>query len=181
MIRRIFLDTEWTALPWTKRSELMWVGLADEEGHSWCGISSEAQIDPTTNKFLSTVFEVITPDEPRLTRKQIAAAVLDFCDDVDEFWAWVPTLERFTVFSGLSGEAALQVFQKFRDVDLQMLQSLIQPWPDSWPDQLSDLNAAATAAGVNIPDRADDHLHPRVHAEWNRDLFKLICISCDVK
>jgi len=32
MKRRIFLDTEWTAPPWSERSELMWIGLADEEG-----------------------------------------------------------------------------------------------------------------------------------------------------
>ena len=177
MTRRIFLDTEWTAPPWSKRSELMWVGLADEDGHSWYGISSEVLIDPTTNKFLSAVFEVITPDEPRLTRKQIAATVLEFCAEVDEFWAWVPTLDRFKAFSGLRGDAALQVFKKFCDVDLQMLQGLIQPWPAGWPDQLSDLNAVATAASVKIPDRPENFLHPRVHAEWNRDLFELIRTS----
>ena len=44
MTRRIFLDTEWTAPPWSKRSELMWIGLADEEGRSWYGISSEVTI-----------------------------------------------------------------------------------------------------------------------------------------
>lgn len=27
MTRRIFLDTEWTGLPWSDQSELMWVGL----------------------------------------------------------------------------------------------------------------------------------------------------------
>ena len=32
MKRRIFLDSEWTGPPWSNRSELMWIGLADEEG-----------------------------------------------------------------------------------------------------------------------------------------------------
>ena len=182
MTRRIFLDTEWTALPWSDGSELMWVGLADEDGYSWYGISSEVEIDPSTNDFLySNIFEVIFPDEPRLTRKKIAAAVVDFCGGVDEFWAWVPTLDRFKGFSGLEEETAAEVYKKFWNIDLQMLQGLIHPWPANWPNQLLDLNAAAVAAGVKFPEKSKNHLHPRVHVEWNRDLFKLIHSSSDVK
>ena len=85
MTRRIFLDTEWTSAPWSQQSELMWIGLADEDGRSWYGISSEVDIDPATNNFISGVFRLITPDEPRLTNQELAAAVLDFCGAVDEF------------------------------------------------------------------------------------------------
>jgi hypothetical protein len=181
MTRRIFLDTEWTAPPWSNRgsnrSELMWIGLADEGSQSWYGISSEVDIDPSTNDFISGVFRLITPEEPRLSRKEIAGAVLDFCgDDVDEFWAWIPTMEKFSEWSGL-GEEAAQVYAKCWDIDLQMVRSLVQPWPDGWPNRLLDLNAAAVEAGVEIPPRAVNHLHPRVHAEWNRELFKLIRTS----
>ena len=49
--------------------------------------------------------------------------------------------------------------------------------PDGWPDRLLDLNATAVEAGVEIPPRAINHLHPRVPAEWNRELFKLISAS----
>jgi hypothetical protein len=176
MPRRIFLDTEWTKPPWSKQSELMWIGLADEEGRSWYGISSEVDIDPSTNDFISGVFRLITPDELRLTNKEIAAAVIDFCGNVDEFWAWIPTEERFAEWSGL-GEEAAGLYAKHWDVDLQMVRSLVQPWPDSWPDRLLDLNAAAVEAGVEVPPRAVNHLHPRVHTEWNRELFKLIRMS----
>jgi hypothetical protein len=177
MTRRIFLDTEWTAPPWSNRSELMWIGLADEGGRSWYGISSEVDIDPSTNHFISGVFRLITPEEPRLTRKAMVGAVLDFCgDDVEEFWAWIPTMEGFSEWSGL-GEEAAEVYAKYWDIDLQMLQALVQPWPDGWPNRLLDLNATAIEAGVEIPPRAANHLHPRVHAEWNQELFKLICTS----
>jgi hypothetical protein len=176
MTRRIFLDTEWTASPWSDRSELMWIGLADEEGRTWYGISSEVEIDPSTNDFISGVFRLITPDEPRLSRAQIAAAVVDFCGGVGEFWAWIPTVESFAQWFGLGDEAS-EVFEKCWDVDLQMLRGLVSPWPDGWPNRLHDLNAAAVAAGVEIPRRAVNHLHPRVHAEWNRRLFELIRAS----
>lgn len=176
MKRRIFLDTEWTAPPWSDQSELMWIGLADEQGRSWYGISSEVEIDPSANDFMSGVFRLITPEEPRLSRAQLAADVVDFCGTVDEFWAWIPTAESFAEWSGLGGEAS-GVFERCWNIDLQMLQALVVPWPPGWPSRLHNLNAAAVAAGVEVPPRAANHLHPRVHAEWNRQLFDLIRAS----
>ena len=180
MKRRIFVDTEWTAPPFLESSELMWVALADEHGNDWYGISSEVQIDPSTNEFLHDVFDLITPDEPRLRRKQIAAAVLDFCGEVDELWAWVPSRDRIKAFFNLDEKGASEVFEKCWDVDLQMLKNLISPWPDNWPNELHDLNATAVDAGVKIPERSKNHLNPSVHIKWNRDLFKLISASRDV-
>lgn len=176
MTRRIFLDTEWTQAPWSEQCQLMWIGLADEEGRSWYGISSEVNIDPATNNFISGVFRLITPDEPRMTNKELAAAILDFCGNVDEFWAWIPPVERFAEWFRL-GEEAAALYAKHWDVDLQMVRSLVQPWPNGWPDRLHNLSIAATAANVEIPPRAVNHLHPRVHAEWNRELFKRIRLS----
>ena len=171
--RRVFIDTEWTAAPWAGGAELMWIGLADDEGRSWYGISSEVEIDPNANPFVAGAFRLIDKDEPRMSRQQLAHAVLDFCGDVSEFWAWVPTIESFAEYSRL-GDQAPEAFQKHWDVDLQMLKALICPWPAGWPTELNDLNRAAAAAGVQIPPRAQNHLHPRVHAEWNLKLFRLI-------
>ena len=178
MTRRVFLDTEWTGPPWSSQSKPMWIGLADEGGRSWYGISSEADIDPSTNDFIAGVFRLITPDEPCLTHQELAAAIIAFCGDVDEFWAWIPTMERFAAWFGL-GEEAVELYAQCRDVDLRMLRSLVRPWPEGWPDHVLDLNAAAVEAGVEVPPRAVNHLHPRVHAEWNRELFALIRASRD--
>jgi hypothetical protein len=151
----------------------MWIGLADEGGRSWYGISSEVVIDPSTNAFISGAFGLIDPAEPRLSRAQLAAAVMDFCGTVDEFWVWIPTLESFSAWSGL-GDGAPESYAKCRDIDLRMLRALLNPWPAGWPKSVHDLNAAAVAAAVEIPPRASNHLHPQVHADWNRRLFDLI-------
>jgi len=175
MPRRIFVDTEWTAAPWGPTpSELMWVGLADETDRSWYGISSEVEIDPSANSFVAGAFRLISPDEPRLSRAKLAEAVVSFCGpEVDELWAWIPTLQSFAEWSGLGADASA-VLARYGDIDLQMLRALVVPWPSGWPDRLHDLNAAAAGLGVEIPPRAADHLHPRVHAEWNRQLFRRI-------
>ena len=172
-MRRVFIDTEWTAVPWSSASDLLWVGLADEDGLSWCGLSSEARVDPANEKYVSDLLQLITPEVPRHTRTELSTAVQSFCGDVHEFWAWIPTPENFAAWSRL-GDAALDVYQRCRDIDLQMLRALVVPWPRTWPNSLQDLNAAAIAAGVRVPPRAANHLHPRVHAEWNSQLFSLV-------
>ena len=50
MARRIFVDTEFTNLPWTG-SDLLWVGLADEHGNSWSAINAEVVIDDKVSDF----------------------------------------------------------------------------------------------------------------------------------
>ncbi len=172
-MRQIFVDTEWTAVPWSDHSDLLWVGLSDTDGGSFCALSAEARVHPSDKKYVADLLALLTPDVPRLSRQQLAAGVQDFCGAEVEFWAWIPTLESFTAWSKLGPNAA-PIYQQCREVDLLMLQSLLKPWPATWPNSLNDLNAAAVAHAVSLPPRAPNHLHPRVHSQWNQQLFALI-------
>lgn len=178
MPRRIFLDTEWTAPPWSPSAQLMWIGLADDDGRSWYGISAEAVISPASNPFVAGAFRLIRPDEPRLARAELAREVRAFCgEQVDAFWVWIPTVQSFAAFFHLGEAEGEALYRQYRDVDLQMLRSLVQPWPAGWAREVSDLHAAASEAGVPIPPRAPNHLHPRVHVEWNRVLMERIAAA----
>lgn len=172
-MRRIVVDTEWTAVPWSPSADLLWIGLAEESGQSWCGLVSDAHVDPEYQQYVADLLRIATPDIPRLPRAELATAVEAFCGSVDEFWVWIPTPESFATWSRL-GEQAYQTYQRCRDIDLQMLRSLVKPWPAKWPCEIHDLNAAAVAFGITVPDRAPNFLHPRVHAEWNQRLLGLI-------
>ena len=172
-MRRVFVDTEWTAVPWSTACDLLWIGLSDEDGRSFCGLCSEARVDPANERYVADLLQIITPDVPRLTGAELTDAVRSFCGEVDQFWAWIPTLESFAAWSKL-GDSAPEIYRKCRDIDLQMLQALVRPWPGAWPNQLQDLNAAAVAAGVTLPPRAKNHLHPRVHPDWNRQVFSCV-------
>jgi len=57
----------------------MWISLADEDMRSCYGIWSEVVIDLSTNAFVSGALRLIDPGEPRLSRAQLAAAVVDSC------------------------------------------------------------------------------------------------------
>ncbi len=170
MTRRIFVDTEWTEPPWSPTVELLWVGLADGTGSAWSALSAEVDLGKLVG---SDLVKLIPADEPRLDPSEMAAATREFCGDVDEFWAWVPALESVAEWFDLGPEAD-DLYARYWDVDLQMLQSFVEPWPKDWPDRLCNLRTAAEEAGVEIPARSADHLNPRVHARWNRQLFELI-------
>lgn len=174
--RRIFVDTEWTAVPWSASADLLWIGLADESGRTWCGLCTEASIDPAFAAYTSALMQHATDDIPRLSRADLSAAVLEFCAGVTEFWVWIPTLESFSAWSKL-GPSAQAVYAQCKNIDLQMLRSLVNPWPATWPVELHDLNQAAQASGASLPPRAANYLHPRVHAEWNRELFSRVTES----
>ena len=173
MTRRIFMDTEWIGAPWSDGFELLWIALADEDGSVWSAVSAEVDIERFADR---EIVRLIPADEPRLGRRELAEAVVEFCGDVDEFWAWIPTMESVAEWFGLGAEAA-DLYAQYWDVDLQMLQSLVEPWRDRWPRRLFDLNAAALEAGVDLPVRRPDHQNPRVHVLWNRQLFQLILKS----
>ena len=170
MPRRVFVDTEWTAAPWASGSRLLWVGLADESGALWSAVDADIDLGPLAG---GAIAPLIQPDEPRLTRAEMRAAVVEFCGEVDEFWAWVPSEESVAAWFDLGDEAA-ELFGGYWDIDLQHLQALIDPWPDKWPGELCNLRPIAEELGVELPERRPDHLNPRVHAEWNRELFARI-------
>ena len=105
-MRRIFLDTEFTDLPWSEHSELLWVGLADEDGRSWSALSADVSTDTRFSQFVREVVVPLIPaHEPRLRRADLSAAIVEFCADVDEFWAWCPTPATLSEVFAL-GEAA---------------------------------------------------------------------------
>lgn len=172
-MRRIFVDTEWTAVPWSEHRDLLWIGLADSTGATICGLNADYRMHPSFDRYTAELLALITPDVPRLPRDELSSRVREFCGDSAEFWAWIPTLQSFAAWAKLGSEAA-PVYERCRDIDIQMLRSLVTPWPSNWSPTIHDLNAAATSAGVPIPERAKNGLHPRTHALWNRRLFGLI-------
>ena len=158
-VRRIFLDTEFKNLPWTGHSDLLWIGLADDEGNSWSAINGDVVIDEHASDFTRTVVAPrMTADEPRLSRRELDRAIRDFCGSPDEFWAWCPTVEVLAGAFGL-GDNAPAAFDRFWDWDFQLLRRVVDPWPLDWPVSLHDLNAAVRAAGVEVPPNESAH-HP---------------------
>lgn len=173
VVRRIFIDTEFKNLPWTGYSEMLWVGLADEDGNAWSAINADVVIDDRASDFTrEVVVPRMTANEPRLRSVELSNAIRNFCGEVDEFWAWCPTIDALAGFFGL-GDDAPDAHRRYWDWDLQLLRRNVTPWPSDWPTELRDLNAAARAAGVTPPENDSAH-HPRDDALWDLTVFRLI-------
>jgi hypothetical protein len=173
VMRRIFLDTEFTDLPWSGHSELLWVGLADEDGASWSALSADVSAEAHLSEFVKTeVVPLIPDDEPRLERKELSSAIVEFCGDVDEFWAWCPAPELLSEVFALEEEPA-KAYDRYWDWDLQLLKTVVDPWPEPWPLELHDLNRAVSGRHIEVPPNEHAH-HPRADALWDLQVWGLL-------
>ena len=171
---RIFLDTEFKNTPWSGFSELLWVGLADEAGDTFSAINADVAIDENASEFTrSVVASRMTPEEPRLARDELSAAIVEFCGNVDEFWAWCPAVEDLVGPPFGLGDGAAQAHRQYWDWDFQLLQTVVAPWPQTWPTSLCDLGVAVRSAGVTPPPNTSAH-HPRDDALWNLKVFQML-------
>lgn len=172
MPRRIFVDAEWTCLPWEAGHAPFWLGLADGEGRSWSGVLGWADLS-SASEFTRTRVLPLLPDEaPRLSKAEASAAILEFCGDVDEFWAWCPTVEQLRDGFGLGPEAD-EYHARWWDLDLQTVKGIVDPWPTGWPTELDDLAALARRSGVQLPPSPGAQHDPRIDALWDREVHRL--------
>lgn len=169
-VARIFIDAEFKNLPWTGHGDLLWLGLADEAGRSWSAVNAEVDLDHASRFTLDVVVPKMSHDEPRLRRTELAAAVIAFCGEPDEFWAWCPTVDQLHAF-GLTGSEALGAYRHYWDWDFQLVRSAVEPWPPNWPTRCHDLQDYALRARIELPPNPGAH-HPRLDALWNLEVFK---------
>ncbi len=176
LVRRIFLDTEFTDLPWSGRSTLLWVGLADQSGRSWSAVNAEVTIESHLSEFVRNVIVPMIPaDEPRLGHSEMSRAIVDFCGEVDEFWAWCPTPEVLSDVFAL-GEEATTAYDRYWDWDFQLLKRVVDPWPNGWPRELHDLNRVVRERGIEVP--PNEHAHrPRSDALWDLRVWELLDLA----
>jgi hypothetical protein len=171
-VRRIFLDTEFTDLPWTGRSELLWVGLVDEQGRQCSAVLADTDVGRCSDFVRTQVLPQIPAEEPRLHRGDLAALVLNFCGEVDEFWAWFPSRDDLIGF-GVEEAAAGELLRRLGDWDYQLLRQIVGQAADAWPRECRDLHALADAAGIALPDNPRAH-HPVHDAAWGRQVYEAV-------
>jgi hypothetical protein len=169
--RRIFLDCEFLDLPWTEKTGLLWLGLADEQGNTWSAINSDADLSHVSQFVRDVVLPQVPSREPRLPPAEISQGVVRFCGEVSEFWAWCPTVEDLVVAFGLSAADAATAHAHYWDFDFQLLQGIMDPWPTRWPTRLRDLNDLASRSGLTLPAAEHAH-HPGYDALWGSRVFQ---------
>jgi hypothetical protein len=166
-VGRIFVDIEFTHLPWTGRSTLFWVGICDDSGVIYSAVNSDVDLGDTSDFVRERVLPMIPADEPRLDTAALAAGVRGFCREADVFWAWQPSKADIAGF-GRTDAAVLH--HRYTDWDLQLLRTLTGESAPPW-DRCHDLHHLADTTGVTLPANPHAH-HPGHDAEWGRQVFR---------
>lgn len=170
-MRRIFIATEVTHLPWTGRSELFWVGLADEGGDSFSAVNSDVDLSTSSPFVQIHVAPLIPVHEARMRTDELRAAVRHFCRQVTEFWVWPPSAADLQAHGFATGDASI-LRDSYADRDLRLLRKLAGKTAGAWL-RCHDLHEYA--ADADVPARPAVH-NPRNDALWNRDVFVAIAL-----
>ncbi|NES83054.1 MAG: hypothetical protein F6K10_17520 [Moorea sp. SIO2B7] len=128
-------------------------------------MNDAARLDRVSEFVRTQVVPKIPAHEPRLGPAELATAVVEFCEGVEEFWAWCPTVRDLVEVFDRSPSDAERLWDAHWDHDFVLLRGVVESWPPSWPAELLDLHAAALEAGIRLP-RNDNLHHPAADARW---------------
>ena len=146
---RYFFDTEFYEDGTT--IDLISIGIAAEDGRTFYAVAADGWDEANANEW---VRENVLPhlgDQPRLTRADIAKAILEFAGDSPEWWGYYADYD-WVVLCQLYG----------RMVDL----------PKGWPMYCRDLNQLV--GKTRLPKQTSTEHHALADAVWIRDMHAMV-------
>lgn len=138
---KYFLDTEFTRLPWEKGSNLISVGLVNENGEKYYAVLDNFEIegfsDVVRDRIIPLLPNRIEWKKPELVKKEI----LEFIKDApSQVWSIFPD-EKWLIKIGVPQEKVNDVLEEFADYDLQLIKRLLgSDYKENWPQRGSNLN-----------------------------------------
>lgn len=163
-----FLDTEFTDLPWTGRSELIALGLVSETGDAVQITLNQFSEERCSDFVKVNVLPLLPAPEERVTN-DVAKDILDaFIGREPVFWAWMPTVHQIAALTPDAKPNELHA--RYADWDFQLFQTLCEP---TYPQRLANLCydlQGLVPPGATIPTNAQPH-DQLADARWARDVW----------
>lgn len=146
---RVFFDTEF--IEDGKTIDLLSIGMVREDGRRFYAENAEADTSRASQWVRDNVFPLLGKVEPR-SRKEIAAAIVEFAGPAPEFWAY---------YADYDWVALCQLYGTMLDL------------PKGWPMFCLDVKQAAVMAGNPKlpPDPAAEH-HALADAIWTQEAWQ---------
>lgn len=167
-----FLDTEFTQLPWVGESELISIGLVNENGDEYYACLNNFDSENTSEFVQETVLPKLPAKPDRKPPSMVKKEIYDFIDTkqgVDGFWCLYPTEEELHQW-GFNEDETGEAMNTYGDIDLQFVQQLLgDMYANSWPDSGSNLVPLVKKLEQTnqLPD--NDQVHNALaDAQWNR-------------
>lgn len=171
----IFLDTEFSKLPWEKGSQLISVALVDETGKGYSACLDDIDLNNVSEFVKEKVIPYLPKETDRKSRELISKEVENLLGDKEDlvFWAVFPTKKQLLNY-GLTEEKSEGLYNKFADYDFQLFKGL---WngkylPLSIPEKCNDLSPLiAEIPKENLPENTKSH-DPLSDAYWDLEVWK---------
>lgn len=167
----IFVEGVFSCLPWEGEPKLLWIGLADQDGHTLSLVSAEIDAASIPQSLERSLAE-IPLDEERVNSAALGQAIIEWigADSIVEWWSWQMVSEELGEFGApQDGERWIA---RVSQQELEALQRIIEPWPAGWGTDVRDLRGAlgTLPLRIDLPDPPTPY-HPAQFALWQRDVW----------
>lgn len=168
----LFLDTEFTRLPWLDGSELISIGIVLENGEEYYGCSSESNLDNSSEFVRNHVLEGLPSMANRETLVEIGCGIDDLITgkDITSVWAVFPTLEQLSCL--YTGAQSVEVIHtQYADWDFQLFKNLASQ-SAQMPIFCNDLSEIVRQLDQSVLP-INSHAHNALEdARWNHEVWK---------
>lgn len=170
----IFIDTEFSKLPWEKNSNLLSIGLYTEKGDSYYAVIDSIEQNEMSPFVKDNVLPFLIKEPNKKTRSQISNDIEELLNKYLElkFWAQFPTIDWLTKF-GFGEDDAKEIFTKYADWDFQLFKRLWNVLPEKFNVKCSNLTTLINEIPQNsLPINNQQH-HALADAKWNYEVWKI--------
>lgn len=168
----MFIDTEFTCLPWEGSSELISIGVVLEDGSEYYGCSSEFDCEGTSEFVKNNVLKHLPENQSRKSLQSIGKDIDEFIGhkEIGSVWAVFPTFQQIENLCRGSKPAS-DIHREFADWDFQLLQRLSVA-SEKMPSFCNDLSLIIGKHESSVlPTNKNAH-NALEDARWNFEVWK---------
>ena len=170
----VFIDTEFTCLPWEFTSQAVSIGIFCENGDEYYGCISDFDVTNLSQFVKDKVIPLLPAVSQRKPKEIISSEIGQFfqAKNVSRVWAVFPTLQQIQNMYDGNGDLHT-IYAKYADWDFQLLKGFLSPLPNDFPTFCSDLSPYIDKLDPDrLPMNNSEH-HALEDAKWNYKIWQL--------
>ena len=170
----IFLDTEFSKLPWEKDSSLLSIGLYTEKGDSYYAVIDSLGSVEMSPFVKDNVLPYLIKEPERKSSTQISHDIEKLLEDYSnlQFWAQFPKKDWLLNF-GFNEKEVESIYTKYANWDFQLFKKLWEILPQKFDVKCNNITTLiARLPKESFPKNNQLH-HALADAKWNYEVWHL--------
>ena len=174
MATQVFIDTEFTDLPWKPHSELISIGLCTNSHIQYYACNADVDHTKMSPFVKQNIFPYLEFTQYKKTKRDIAEDIHQLLNEEDEliFWAIFPTIDQLKKLND-SALSPQQIFDQYADWDYQLLKNLFAQRPPNFPSNCSNLTEILQDIPPHLIPKNEQAHNALSDALWNYKIWKL--------